>query len=333
VTRSILQLFIAVAAVAPAFAQAPASGGQGPPEWTKSIASRVELHPIQTLTLPDSAFLRGDAAAGKAVTVVGELRVAQGTGRLPVVVLIHGSGGVGPNVETWVQQFNAMGISTFVIDGFTGRGLTSVSTDQALLGRLNLILDAYRALDVLVKHPRVDPARIALMGFSRGGQAALYASLTRFHRMWNKSGSEFAAYIPFYPDCATTYQSDADVAGKPIRIFHGVPDDYNPLAPCNAFVERLKAAGRDVELTTYPNAQHTFDNPLSPPLAVAAGSQTVRRCAIREEPIGQLVNAATKEPFTYKDVCVEKDPHVGFDADASRAAHEAVGDFVRKLFK
>jgi hypothetical protein len=70
-----------------------------------------------------------------------------------------------------------MGISTFVIDGFSGRGLTAVGPNQALLGRLNFILDIYRALDILAKHPRVDPERIALMGFSRGGQAALYASL------------------------------------------------------------------------------------------------------------------------------------------------------------
>ncbi len=118
-----------------------------------------------------------------------------------MVVLIHGSGGVGPNIEMWSNELNAMGISTFAIDGFTGRGLTSVNMDQALLGRLNLILDAYRALDILAKHPRVDPARIVLMGFSRGGQATLFASLKRFNATWNKSGTEFAAYIPFYPDC------------------------------------------------------------------------------------------------------------------------------------
>ena len=54
-----------------------------------------------------------------------------------------------------------------------------------VLGRLNFILDIYRALDILAKHPRVDPQRIALMGFSRGGQAVLYASLKRFKEMWN----------------------------------------------------------------------------------------------------------------------------------------------------
>ena len=166
----------------------------------RQIAARTELHAIPSLTLTDQQFLAGDAG-GSAVTVTGELRVAQGTGRLPVVVLVHGSGGIGPNIEMWARELNAIGISTFALDGFTGRGLVSVNMDQARLGRLAFTLDAYRVLDILAKHPRVDPARIALMGFSRGGQGALFASLKRFHQAWNKSGIEFAAYIPFYPDC------------------------------------------------------------------------------------------------------------------------------------
>src|ERR1700722_1721435 len=205
----------------------------------KEVASRVELYAIPTLTLSDQQFLTG-ATDGKPVTVAGEFRLAQGSGRMPVVVLMHGSSGVGATMEAWVRTFNAMGISTFVIDGFTGRGLTVVGPNQALLGRLNLIVDIYRALDILAKHPRVDPDRIALMGFSRGGQAALFASLDRFNRLWNKSGVRFAGYIPFYPDCSTTYLTDTEVADRPIRIFHGTPDDYNPVASCKAYVARLQ---------------------------------------------------------------------------------------------
>ena len=299
----------------------------------KAIAARVELHAIPSLTLSDQQFLSGDAN-GNAVTVTGEFRIAQGSGKLPVVILLHGSGGMGPNVESWARDLNAMGISTFALDGFTGRGLTSVNTDQALLGRLAFTLDAYRALDMLAKHPRVDPARIVLMGFSRGGQGALFASLKRFHQMWNKSGAEFAAYIPFYPDCMTTYISDAELAEKPIRIFHGTPDDYNPVASCRRYVERLRAAGRDVQLTEYPNAQHGFDNPLGTPAPFTAkGAQTVRNCRIAEEPKGILINAVSKQPFTYKDACVETDPHVNYDAEATRAAHIAVKDFLRATFK
>src|SRR5262249_30875362 len=179
--------------IALAFGLAAPMAAAGP---AQEIAARTELHTIQTLTLSDSQFLKGDTEA-PAVAVSGQLRVARGNGRLPVVVLIHGSGGMGPNIEMWAKEFNAVGISTFAIDGFTGRGLTQTSSNQALLGRLNFILDIYRGLDVMAKHPRVDPQRVVLMGFSRGGQAALYASLKRFHQLWNKSGVDFAAYVPF----------------------------------------------------------------------------------------------------------------------------------------
>ena len=222
------------------------------------LPSRVELHAIPTLWISDQQFLTGDDK-GKQVTVAGELRIAQRQGKTPLVILMHGSGGIGPNVPFWVRELNGMGISTLTIDGMSGRGLRGVGTNQAVLGRLNIIIDIYRSLEIVAKHPRIDSERIALMGFSRGGQAALYASVKRFHKLWNKSGAEFAAYIAFYPDCATTYQTDADVAEKPIRIFHGTPDNYNPVATCKAFVARLKDGKRDVELAEYPNAPHGFD--------------------------------------------------------------------------
>lgn len=300
----------------------------------RQLAVRAEMHPVQTLTLSDEQFLNGKEGEGKRVTVAGQLRIAQGTGRLPVVVMIHGSGGVDARAETWSRQFHEMGVSTFVLDGFTGRGLTAVSTDQALLGRLNLIVDAYRALDMLAKHPRVDPSRVVLMGFSRGGQSTLYASVKRFHRLWNKSGIEFAAYLPFYPDCSTTFLTDIDVADRPIRIFQGTPDDANPVAPCKAYVGKLRAAGRDVQLTEYPNAHHSFDNPLgSPTPTLGANNQSVRHCVIAEEPEGRLINAATRQPFTYDDPCVERGFHTGYDPVATRAAHQAVGDFLRAALK
>ena len=201
---------------------------------TKDMPIRVELHPLQTLTLSDQQFLAGDKAGAKATTLAGQLSIAQGAGRLPVVILMHGSGGAGGNIGYWQRQLHPMGISTFVIDGMTGRGFAGVGANQASLGRLNFIVDMYRALAILAKHPRVDPERIALMGFSRGGQGVLYASVERFHKMWNESGVQPAAYVAFYPDCATTYRDDTAVVAKPIRIFHGTPDSYNRSRPARA---------------------------------------------------------------------------------------------------
>jgi dienelactone hydrolase len=300
----------------------------------KEAAARVEIHTIPTLTLSNQQFLTGDAN-GKPATVGGEFRIAQGSGRLPVVVLMHGSSGVGAAMEPWVHHFNAMGISTFVIDGFTGRGLTVVGPNQALLGRLNLIVDTYRALDILAKHPRVDPERIVLMGFSRGGQATLYASLDRFNKLWNKSGAQFAGYIPFYPDCSTTYATDTEVAARPIRIFHGTPDDYNPVASCKAYVARLQEAKRDVVLTEYPDSQHAFDAGLLgiSTVTVSANAQTARNCHIKEGEGGTLMNADTQKPFGYSDACIELNPHVGGNPVTAEQAQKAVSEFLRVLFK
>ena len=99
---------------------------------SNDLAARTELHAIETLTLSDTQFLKGDTN-GKATTTSGEFRIAAGSGRLPVVVLQHGSGGLGANIEMWERELNAIGVSTFALDGFTGRGLTQVSTDQACL--------------------------------------------------------------------------------------------------------------------------------------------------------------------------------------------------------
>src|SRR3982751_3692899 len=300
----------------------------------KDVAARTEIYAIPSLTISDQQFLIGDSS-GKPVTVAGEFRIAQGSGKLPVVVLMHGSSGVGSSMEAWVHQFNAMGISTFVIDGFSGRGLTAVGPNQALLGRLNFIVDIYRSLEILAKHPRVDPDRIVLMGFSRGGQATLYASLDRFHKLWNKSGAQFAAYIPFYPDCSTGYATDTETVARPIRIYHGTPDDYNPVASCKAYVARLLDAKRDVVLTEYPDSAHGFDAGLLglSTIAVSANAQTARNCHLREGEGGVLMNADTSAPFGYKDACIELNPHVGGNPATAEAARKAVSEFLQALLK
>ena len=115
---------------------------------SKDMTARIEAIPVQTLTITDEQFLKGDAY-GRPTTIAGVLRIAQGSGRLPAVVLVPGSGGFNANVDLWDQQFGPLGISTFAMDSFAGRGIVSTVVDQSQLGRLNMILDAYRAFDVL----------------------------------------------------------------------------------------------------------------------------------------------------------------------------------------
>lgn len=46
-----------------------------------------------------------------------------------------------------------------------------------------------------------------------------------------------------------------------------------------------------------------------------------------------LINASTRELFTYKDACIELDPHVGYDAAATEAAKTSVKQFLSTVFK
>jgi dienelactone hydrolase len=326
-----MKAIVAIATIAIALLKLSAALAEG--LHTKDLAARIELRAFQSLTLTDQQFLTGDKN-GSLVTIGGELRIPQGiSGRAPVVIILHGAGGLGPSNELWSRVLNEIGIATFSIDTNSGRNLDSVSTDQGLLGFFAYTLDAYRARDLLASHPRIDADRIALMGTSRGGRGALYAGLKRFRDTW-ASGKDFAAYIPLYAACASpSINSEYDISDNPIRQFHGGSDDVVTIAPCRKFYDRLRAAGKDATLTEFPGVGHLFDNPAAPKGPKRVNIQTMRSCDAREGSPGMLVNAATGQPFTWKDPCVEADTHIGYDEAAMSATHAAVKDFLRKVFK
>jgi dienelactone hydrolase len=219
------------------------------------------------------------------------------------------------------------------MDSFAGRGIVSTVVNQSQLGRLNMILDLYRSLAVLAAHPRVDPTRIAVMGFSRGAQATLNASLKRFQRLWNAGGIDPAAYIALYPPCITTYIDDTDVSDHPIRMFHGISDDYDEIAPCRAYFARLKQTAKDVQMTEYPDTGHAFDYPLVPSTPTVVKNGQTTHCTLTEEPAGTIINMATQRPFTDADDCVGRNPHVAYSASSTHATEEAVKALLKTTFR
>jgi dienelactone hydrolase len=298
--------------------------------------ARQEFHALQSITLSDADFLNGKKD-GVPVTLAGVLRLPKlGPEKLPAAVLLQGSGGVGGSggmIDEWTRELNEIGIATFAVDSFSGRGIIETVTDQTRLGRLNMIVDAYRALELVSKHRQIDPVRIAVMGFSRGGQSALYSSVVRFRKMHGPTGElNFAAHIAMYPTCNTTFRDDDDVVARPIRLLHGTADDYVPIAPCRAYVERLLKAGKDIRLVEYPDAHHVFDAPAFREPRKLAAAATVRRCLMAETDNGVILNQETKHPFSYGDACVEKGPTVAFNEVASAQARAFVRDFLKEVF-
>ena len=299
--------------------------------------ARLEVHPFSSITLKDSDFLAG-RKNGQQVTLAGELRIPKaGNDKLPAVVLLHGSGGIGgagSMIDEWSRELNQLGIATFAVDSFAGRGLVSTVADQTQLGRLNMAGDAYRALEVLAKHSRLDATRIAVMGFSRGGQGALYSAMNRLYGALGPANNlRFAAHIAFYPDCMTSYRSDTEVGDKPIRILHGTADNYNPVAPCRAYLERLTKAQRNVQLVEYPDAHHVFDAPILRTPVTLSAATTTRRCQLVEAENSEIINRETQKPFTFGDACVEKGPTIAFNEAANTQARAFVREFLTQVFK
>lgn len=295
---------------------------------------RIELHTFASMTLSDQQFLQG-SKQGEPVTLAGELRFPRNKMKqYPAVLLIHGSGGISGYVDDWAKEFNAMGLAAFIVDSFTGRGLYKVNNDQSQLGRLAMIVDVYRALDVLAKHKKIDKERIALMGFSRGGQVTLYASLNRFQKMHGSgSGNTFSAYLAFYPACGTRYKDQENVVNKPIRIFHGSADNYNPVASCRRYAKSLKTNGKDIELYEYEGAHHVFDyKKLIKPI-VLKKAQTTRNCVLVETSGGKIDNALTGNRFTYADPCVEYGPTIAYHEEAYKKTRNTIRRFLDSHFQ
>ena len=124
---------------------------------------------------------------------------------------------------------------------------------------MNRIIDGYGALELLSKHPRIDPTRIGCLGISLGARGCLYLNVKRFQKMWGTPGLEYAASVPMYPPCNVIFKEDDEITDTPIRIHIGELDTYLPFDSCVDYGERLRAKGKDVEVKVYPNAHHGFD--------------------------------------------------------------------------
>jgi dienelactone hydrolase len=294
---------------------------------------RTEVYPIVTRTLSTADFLNGKAD-GPAATIAGELRIPTfGTDKLPAVILVHGSGGVGNNVTSWAEELNKLGIAAFILDTFAGRGIVNTIADQSLLASFAMLYDSYRALEILSKHPRIDPNRIVIMGFSKGAIPSLYSSLARFQKLYAPANAKFAGHIALYAPCNTQYVEDLVTTGAPIRFFHGLSDNYTLAEHCKEYAGKLKAAGADVAFTGFAGAHHSYDTSTIPFPIQLPNALTARTCRFTERPQGSIVNEETGKAPTMQDRCIERGATVAHSPEALAGTRKEVAAFLKTLFK
>ena len=171
-----------------------------------------------------------------------------------------------------------MGIAAFVVDSFAGRGLRPpVYADAPKATHFAAhLLDAYLALQLIATHPRIDGQRVAVMGFSRGGDVAMNAVFERFRAgALGAAPDRFAAYIPFYPYCNFRHVSKSLAAAPMLMLLAGA-DEMNEPAPCERLAAWLKERNVPVKVIVYPNVHHGFDR--LQPVTLDRAFAGIRKC-------------------------------------------------------
>ena len=188
----------------------------------------------------------------------GYLRQTDSAGPAPAVVLLHSCDGNWERLdERWGKRIASWGFVTLTVDSFGPRGIKTNCGSAPD----DLALDAYRALDFLVREPFVDPARVAVLGFAQGGGLVLIS--VEHGAIEQTSPNKFHAAVAFYPPCRR-FRGDMTV---PMLILIGERDDWTEA--CRDMVDgrddwglsRQKGEGAPVRLVVYPDAYHAFDVP------------------------------------------------------------------------
>jgi dienelactone hydrolase len=206
-------------------------------------------------------FVEFESPLASPQALQGYLRLPEGPGPWPAVVLLHGCGGGWRGLdERWGKLLAEWGYVTLSVDRFGTRGITN-----ACMGGLppSTLYDAYRALNFLVGLSSVDPSRVAVVGFSQGAMLALL-SVER-GQIERSAKEKFHAAIGFYPPCSGL-KGNMTV---PTLILIGELDDWAPARECRNLAEgrddwgisRETGQGIPIEIIVYPGAHHDFDVP------------------------------------------------------------------------
>jgi dienelactone hydrolase len=217
--------------------------------WGKDMPST--LHYIQFASLHETPLRIG-----------ARLRIPESDRPAPAVLILHGSAGPSGREGGYARQLNNAGIITLEPDQWSARGLKGGAEGRPRTV-LETLPDVFGAKAFLATHPKVDAARIGIMGFSFGAVAAM---LSATRALSDRHGA-FAAYMPHYPVCWTYNNAPGFEFSKlvtaPIFIVTGALDQYdNDPDALPKLVASLSPADRaNVRWRVIADAHHGFDMP------------------------------------------------------------------------
>lgn len=192
--------------------------------------------------------------------MTGHLALPEGDSLRPAVLIGHEGAGLDGVQRARADRLAEAGFVAFAMDYNGGRWFTDGDEMRArvrpLLGsteRMRAIGTA--ALNALLQEPRVDPSRVAAIGYCAGGTIVLELA---------RAGADLKAVVAFHPSLQAAAEEDASAVVGSVLVCVGSEDPLVPLADREAFGKQMQAAGVDWQLLVYGGAEHSFTYPHPP---------------------------------------------------------------------
>ena len=253
--------------------------------------------------------------------------------KYPLIIALAGSKGWANHHYKYLEMYNEMGIATFEINSFKSRNVTSTVGSQITVTTAMMILDSYKALEVLSNHPNINSKKVAITGWSLGGGVALYAGWEPLRKAINPAQS-FIAHLPFYPPCLVE-PLNLDFTSAPIHILIGELDDWTPADKCVGLVNKLHDSGADINITVYNESHHSFDRDSE--LIIVPKGYALGDCSFKIKGDGTILtkrlNIPIRCPLMQKislAFCAKRGPTYGGNVDAKKASFKFSKEFMKK---
>lgn len=202
------------------------------------------------------------------------------SGKRPGLLLVHHAAGLDDHAKSHSRSFAEFGFVVFACDmygpGIAGNrerifaSLRDMRSDPAKLCRR-----AQAGLDVLRAQPQLD-GRLGAIGYCFGGMTVLQMV---------RSGTPLAGVVSVHGSLATVQPAAPGAVKAKILACHGALDPHVPMAHVNAFIEEMKQAGADWQLTMYGDAMHGFTSKMvsaNPGVAYNAAADARSAIAIND---------------------------------------------------
>ncbi len=254
--------------------------------------------------------------------------------KFPLVIGVAGSEGWRDHHYDYLKMYQKSGFATFELNSFKSRNIESTVGTQNEVTVAAIVVDAYKALETLSKHPLIIKEKISITGWSLGGGVTLFSA-------WNPiketlgNNIQFASHLAFYPPCFFDFEN-LDFSDVPIHILIGESDDWTPAKPCVEFVDKLER--KNINITVYKDSHHGFDREGG--LEFNENGYSFKNCMFEVNSKGDILmnylNIPMSNPFLQKLgflFCVDRGVTIGGNKDARLKSFEFANDFMIRTLK